>query len=228
MAHARCVASTTERYLARDEMRTGSSRLSLDSFLGLQSPIDIGSALSAVWAYRCVVSLGKRGQGDRPQFCQTGDYAITSGCLGIIKSVVGTLQQLIATITAFSGRGDADADRHCHFHAARPDNERLPCDRQTQPFGNGGRYDAVGVRHDDDKFLAAQSRDQINTSDAVHCSAGKLAQHFVSRSMAIGIVDLLEVVDVKQQNRRVYMIMVNPTDQLVEMRKEVSAVVETG
>src|ERR1700730_9823062 len=120
MAHARCVASLTERYLARDDMRTGSSRLSLDSFLGLQSPIAIGSALSAVWAYRCIVSLGKRGQGDRPQFCQTGDYAVTSGCLGIIKSVVGTLQQLIATITAFSGRGDTAADRHCRLQAARP------------------------------------------------------------------------------------------------------------
>ena len=43
--------------------------------------------------------------------------------------------------------------------------------------------------------------------------------------MAIGIVDLLEVVDVKQQNRRIYLVMVNPTNQLVEMRKEVSTVV---
>src|ERR1700730_12292324 len=108
MGRARCFGSLTGRYLARDDMRAGSGRGSLGSFLGLQSPIAIGSALSAVWAYRCIVSLGKRGQGDRPQFCQTGDYAITSSCLGIIKSVVSTLQQLIATITAFNGRGDAD------------------------------------------------------------------------------------------------------------------------
>jgi hypothetical protein len=46
--------------------------------------------------------------------------------------------------------------------------------------------------------------------------------------MAIGIVDLLEVVDVKQQNRCTYMVMVNPTNQLIEMRKEVSSVVEGG
>jgi hypothetical protein len=200
----------------------------LGSFFGLQSPINIDSALSAGGAYRFIVSVSERSPGDRRQVCQTCDYAITSGCLGLIKSVVGTLQQLRAAITAFSGRGDADADRHGHLHAPYPDIERLPRDRQAQPFGDRGRYGAIGVRHNHDKFFAAQSGDQINTSDAVHCSAGKLAQHVISRSMAIGIVDLLEVVDVKQQNRCTYMVMVNPTNQLIEMRKEVSSVVETG
>src|SRR6202011_4438273 len=126
MAHAGCVASTTERYLGRDQMRTGSSRLSLASFLGLQSPIAIGSALSAVWAYRCVVSLGKRGQGARPKFCQTGEYASTAGRLRIIRRYSGPLPPPIATTSTASGPWATGAGQHCHFHAARPDNERLP------------------------------------------------------------------------------------------------------
>ena len=62
----------------------------------------------------------------------------------------------------------------------------------------------IGLGHDNDKLVTrtlSASGDEIDTADAVGRSRREFAQYVISGGMTVGIVDLLEVVDVEQHRR---------------------------
>ncbi|MNH26278.1 hypothetical protein D3C79_863220 [compost metagenome] len=56
----------------------------------------------------------------------------------------------------------------------------------------------VGVLEQYDELLATPATDNIRLAQAVFQYMGELAQHFVAGQMAMGIVELLEVIQVDQ------------------------------
>ena len=61
-------------------------------------------------------------------------------------------------------------------------------DFTSQPFRDPAALDqrAVGQRHE--KFLAADTTDEIDVAQALAQMAGDTRQHFVTRAVAIGVV----------------------------------------
>ncbi|MNT66750.1 hypothetical protein D3C72_2048350 [compost metagenome] len=57
---------------------------------------------------------------------------------------------------------------------------------------------SVGVFEQHDEFLTTPTTDNIRLAQAVFQYMGELAQHFVAGQMAMGIVELLEVIQVDQ------------------------------
>ena len=54
----------------------------------------------------------------------------------------------------------------------------------------------LGLRHHHGEFFAAVSRRQIDASDGVLEHPGDRFEHFISHGMAVGVVDLLEEVEI--------------------------------
>jgi len=58
----------------------------------------------------------------------------------------------------------------------------------------------IGLRHDDDEFLAAKSSDEVDAAHAVKRSVGKVSKHAIPHDVAVRVVDEFEVIDVEQQD----------------------------
>jgi hypothetical protein len=123
------------------------------------------------------------------------------------KRLVGALEQRLGASRRWRGLAHADAYRDLEIVCAPFDTmENGPLDLLTQAFrhlcgylrGNWRR-----VRHDDDELLAAIAAGQIHAAHIVAQPPGKFAQHIVAGIVAMGVVDVLEAVDVGDQQRQV-------------------------
>jgi hypothetical protein len=84
----------------------------------------------------------------------------------------------------------------------------------------------IGLRHDDDEFLAAKSSDEVDAAHAVKRSVGKVSKHAIPHDVAVRVVDEFEVIDVEQQDGRTRLVPTDTVDQLVQTRKQIPTVVE--
>ena len=99
------------------------------------------------------------------------------------------------SLVAF-GRGDADGDGDAELVRGAADLDRRGLDRLAQPLGDGAGKGHVGVGHHHHEFLAAIAAGQVDAAHIGGDAGGEFLQHLVADVMAIGVVDLLEEIDV--------------------------------
>lgn len=59
----------------------------------------------------------------------------------------------------------------------------------------------VGIGHDDEEFLAAEPAREVDAASVALEAGRELLQDGVAAVVAVGVVDILEVVDVRKQYR---------------------------
>ena len=63
------------------------------------------------------------------------------------------------------------------------------------------RDDGVGTGEDDAELIAPEAADQVLTAEARLDARAKLLEKLVAGNMAKGVVDLLEVIEIEDQQR---------------------------
>ncbi len=129
---------------------------------------------------------------------------------------------LTPNITVIAGRGrrHPDADRNGELSTVGLERERLTRHRRAQPLGNGCGNRDIGLGHDDDKLVTravSASGDEVDVADEMRRSRSEFAQHVISRGMTVSIVYLLEVIDIEQQNGCADAVLVDATEEFVEV-----------
>ena len=133
--------------------------------------------------------------------------AVLAGDLRLVHRDVAVLHQHGRAGRIFREQGDAD--RRAEEDLAVLDHDR-PAQLGDQGFGQMRRTRAhVGLFvlavQQDDEFVAAETRELAGVAaDPFHRFAdavGELDQHLVADVMAEGVVDALEIVDVREQQR---------------------------
>lgn len=86
----------------------------------------------------------------------------------------------------------------------------------------------VGVVENDRKFFAAVAGGQIGLAQVVLKAFGDLSEDFVSDRMSVGIVDVFEVIDVREQDAEGALGAFVSGDRLVELGLELSVIGQPG
>jgi len=97
-----------------------------------------------------------------------------------------------------------------------------------RPFGNAVGERRVGVGHHHHEFLAAIAAGQV---DAAHIGAdagGEFLQHLIADIMAVGVVDLLEEVDVHDDIGQRAAVLLGAAEQGVQVPAHIAAIVQAG
>ena len=76
----------------------------------------------------------------------------------------------------------------------------------------------IGLRHDDDEFLAAKSSDEVDAAHAVKRSVGKVSKHAIPTTWPC--------VSFMSQDGRTRLVPTDTVAQLVQTRKQIPTVVE--
>jgi hypothetical protein len=114
--------------------------------------------------------------------------------------------------------GDADVTGHDrHLGQQRPQLVR----------GRDGRV-AFGLRQDHHELLSAVAADDVGDPAAVVNALRDLAEHGVPGGVTVGVVDLLEVVDVEQQAGERPAVALRKRDRLLGAGVELATVEEPG
>ena len=96
----------------------------------------------------------------------------------------------------------------------------------------GELVDAVGhlgvVRHDADEFVATQSGQDAAVGQQPLDPRRGVAQHFVTRLVAVQIVDLLEIVEIHRDCRQSLLAPFEMCQQVAQRSSEAAAVVAAG
>lgn len=77
-----------------------------------------------------------------------------------------------------------------------PSGDGLAADRLVQPFGLSYRAVSIATWHDNQEFFASIAANIIVRAHRAKQPAGHFPQHGVAGQMSIGIVDLLEMIEV--------------------------------
>src|SRR5665811_577599 len=124
---------------------------------------------------------------------------ITSAALGDIKRGIRAPEQSgkIRIHLHVGGHPDADspADRQAIHERSRA--------RESPPHGlrRLDRRSRIGARQDGGEFLAPQTPDDTSRLDVLEYRLAEDLQHVVAEIVAIGVVGVLEMVEVEDQNR---------------------------
>ena len=148
-----------------------------------------------------------------------------AGALGAVHGDVGMLDQVLHAGGVVRIDRDADAGAKREIDAAHADG--LAHFRQ-QAERDGLRALAVGVVGDYDEFVAAEPGQQLVLAHRVAESAGDFGQHPVAGLMALGVVDLLEAVQVNEQQRQRMALRACEREFLLQAFAEVAAVRQFG
>ena len=73
-------------------------------------------------------------------------------------------------------------------------------DLTAHPLGQD--IGVTGTRHNDQKFLAAPATDQVLFADYGLEDGGYFDQHLITHGMPPTVIDMLEVIDIDQQDRK--------------------------
>src|ERR1035438_7023395 len=123
--------------------------------------------------------------------------AISSIRLGLVKGIVGTLQQSLLIEFPRVRRANSDTDGDRDFTPGK--GNRLS-QRLDDLSGNPLRHlRIVQIYEQNDKLVASHSGDSIADSYGLHEATGGHAQDLIAGLVAKCIVDLLEVVDIDHQ-----------------------------
>ena len=105
-----------------------------------------------------------------------------------------------SVIVALGDRRDAQADGDRDVLAAEAELALL--DRAPQPLGDDLRAGQIGAAAKDRELLAAEARQHVFGAQQRRHHLRQLGQHEVARRVAVGVVDLLEVIDVDEDQRQ--------------------------
>ena len=126
---------------------------------------------------------------------------VAAGFLGCIKSLVGCENQFLDTIVAGS-RVAGNPERNGEFnHLPLLQRNLDVINRCPQPLGCFQRIFSIGFRQKDDKFFAAETRGEINIAQHQQKNTGQLLEDNISRLVPVGVVHLLEEINVHHQQR---------------------------
>jgi hypothetical protein len=150
-----------------------------------------------------------------------GDDAIAAAGLGLIEGTVGALEALVDAL-ARRPLADPEARRQRQLALRGLDGEG--CDLGAQLLGDLQAHREVRGFVQDRKLLTTEPRDDhlIARGDAP-----KRAQHLVAGIMAVGVVDLLEVIHV-EHDRGGRVGAARPRHHLLHLLEEGAAVVKAG
>ncbi len=129
-------------------------------------------------------------------------HGVAAGHFGLIHGNVRALQQLINAFAARRDQGCAYAGRAAMLVPAQP--ERLRESGQNlvaHPLHLCDRTRLIGIElvEDHHKFVAAQSRHGIGIAHAKGQAVRHFAQQLIADIVSEGIIQLLEVIQVDQQ-----------------------------
>jgi hypothetical protein len=170
------VAIERDKRLVVGDDEIGSDRASEFTF-DLDAPIDVGIHLRLEEANRR-----------------------TAGFFGTIKGAVGAPEQLVGLGAVIRRYGDAATGTKLHRRAI--DHKRFSGRGCDTPGQIRRLFERLDFGHDDCELVATHSRkDRIRAQNGGD-SLSKLAQCSVSHGVAMGVVNLLETIQVKHENGR--------------------------
>ena len=129
---------------------------------------------------------------------------ITPFTLGHVHRGIGVTQQLASLVAMLGSQGDADAGRG-RKHVAGQLHRFV--ERLDQLVGDQHHLVVAVQLQQHDEFVAAPARHQISLAQGTHQARGDLLQQRIADVVAEGIVDLLEVVQVDEQQRQAAIVM---------------------
>src|SRR3569623_543309 len=145
--------------------------------------------------------------------CRRPGDTIAAGGLGMIKRLIGLRQNLRhhlrRVLEHLTYAGDVTrrampgvtAERGGERHFAGAVGKRQPLDRTTHAFGGDQRARGIGLRQQQTHFFAADARGDVGTAQRAFQHAAHSLQHGGAEQMTVGIVDMLEEVEVHYQQR---------------------------
>src|SRR6185295_10662841 len=107
---------------------------------------------------------------------------------------------------------------------AQPERAHLP----PHAFGDGEGAGEVGLGEEDGELLAAVAGDDVGLADGLAEGGGQVAEHLVPHLVAVGLVDVLEVVEVEEEQRQRVVVALGAAELLAEAVLEVAVVVDGG
>ena len=149
----------------------------------------------------------------------------TAGRFDVVECDVGVLQQLV---------GGAAVRRGAHDAEAGADGDRMAQnvvglgDRREHALGQAfALLGAHGARLDDGELVAAETREEIGLANAGAQALRDRLQQGIADRMAVGIVDLFELVEVDPVQRQ-RAALAEALERLLERLAEVEAVGDAG
>ena len=130
--------------------------------------------------------------GDRGHF-----DPIAPATLGTIEGRVGSANKGLRILYDTTG-GHPGAEGHRHS-AFGQNNGVLP-DCLQQPLRKGSRPDGIAIGQHQEELFPAIATDTIVGPYGIPHTAGCLAQHGVTRQVSIGIIDMLEVIQIGEHH----------------------------
>src|SRR3954452_21695145 len=124
--------------------------------------------------------------------------AITAAGLGGVERVVGRADDRGRRVAV--GREHRDTGRERDPQLQPGDRNGPMTDGVADALGGVARSLPAGLRQDDDELLAAVATDHVDLADLIADPVGDLHHHRVAHLVAVGIVDLLEQVEVEHQD----------------------------
>ena len=128
-----------------------------------------------------------------------GDDPVSAFSLCGVKRLIRPFEKCSRGVTGpREGRyADAGGDPELGFGV---DLERLGGDASAQALADLECPPDVGFRHDDHEFFAAQAASEVDATCVSAKACGKLTQNGVAGIVAVGVVNLLEEINVGDEH----------------------------
>lgn len=98
-------------------------------------------------------------------------------------------------------RGYANRNGHAQYSSIRERHRHL-LNRFAQPFGHFGRLKQFGLRQKNRKFLPTQTADKIGFAQHIGEDVPDVFKDTITDLMTIGVIHILEFVDIDHHHRR--------------------------
>ncbi|CAI8916064.1 hypothetical protein EMIT0P44_400003 [Pseudomonas sp. IT-P44] len=125
--------------------------------------------------------------------------AVASFALGHIKRAVGPTQQALGRFAGQQGR-TAEADGQLDQVAIS--RKILGLRRESQALADHGGGFPAGVGQQNQKLLATKAEHHVHVAQLAFDRGGDSLKHVIASAVAMGVVDLFEMVDVQHQQRQ--------------------------
>ncbi|MNS69235.1 hypothetical protein D3C72_1025410 [compost metagenome] len=153
--------------------------------------------------------------------------AIAPQLLALVQALVGDVDQRLGLERArrVAGHADAGGDGEGRLALAP---ERVALDVAANALGDDQRGLGRGLGQHHRELLAAVTRDEIGLAGALLQHAGDALQHLIPEQVAVGVVELLEVVHVEQDQAGAVAVARAALELGGQLLLEVAAVVDLG
>ncbi len=123
------------------------------------------------------------------------DDAVFAGLLGLVHGLIGALDdRFLVFILLAQGDAGRKGNQHLFVFMHKEMTRQFP----LQAHHGGSRVCGISLRHHDQKFLAAHPGNGVDRAQGRLDDAHQVAQGAIASLVAKGIVEALEVIQVKQ------------------------------